>query len=62
MSGNYRLGEFQGAVLNAQLTRLKLQTKTRDENGQYLAAKLACIPGIIPQKRVKDCTRHGYHT
>jgi len=61
ISGNYRLGEFQGAVLNAQLDRLKSQTKTRDRNGQYLAALLAGIPGIHPQQRTPGCTRHSYH-
>ena len=61
MSGNYRLGEFQGAVLNAQLDRLEEQTRTRDRNGQYLAAKLSRLPGILPQKRPVDCTRHSYH-
>lgn len=61
MSGNYRLGEFQGAILNAQLTRLEEQTRTRDRNGQYLAAKLGRIPGIFPQQRPADCTRHSYH-
>jgi dTDP-4-amino-4,6-dideoxygalactose transaminase len=61
ISGNYRLGEFQGAVLNAQLDRLERQIATRDRNGQYLAAKLSQIPGIHPQKRGADCTRHGYH-
>lgn len=61
ISGNYRLGEFQGAVLNAQLDRLGAQTKTRDRNGQYLAAKLGKLPGIHPQKRPADCTRHSYH-
>ena len=61
ISGNYRLGEFQGAVLNAQLDRLEAQTATRDHNGQYLAARLSQIPGIYPQKRPADCTRHSYH-
>ena len=61
MSGNYRLGEFQGAMLNAQLNRLEAQTKRRDSNGRYLAGKLSRIPGIHPQKRPADCTRHGYH-
>ena len=27
MSGNYRLGEFQGAILNCQLSRLEAQTR-----------------------------------
>lgn len=61
ISGNYRLGEFQGAVLNAQLDRLETQTKTRDRNGQYLAAKLSKLPGIYPQKRPAEITRHSYH-
>jgi dTDP-4-amino-4,6-dideoxygalactose transaminase len=61
ISGNYRLGEFQGAVLNAQLDRLPEQTATRDRNGQFLAARLGRIPGIHPQKRSKDCGRHSYH-
>lgn len=61
ISGNYRLGEFQGAVLNCQLDRLEAQTRTRDRNGQYLAARIAALPGIHPQKRPASCTRHSYH-
>jgi dTDP-4-amino-4,6-dideoxygalactose transaminase len=61
ISGNYRLGEFQGAVLNCQLDRLEKQTATRDANGQYLASRLARLPGIFPQRRTADCTRHSYH-
>ena len=61
ISGNYRLGEFQGAVLNAQLDRLEQQTITRDRNGQYLAARISKLPGLYPQKRPNDCTRHSYH-
>ncbi len=61
ISGNYRLGEFQGAVLNGQLDRLEAQTRTRNRNGQYLASRLAALPGLHPQKRGADCTRHSYH-
>jgi len=61
MSGNYRLGEFQGAVLNGQLDRLDEQTQTRHDNGRYLAERLARLPGIHPQKFRDDCTRHSYH-
>lgn len=61
ISGNYRLGEFQGAVLNAQLNRLEAQTRKRDRNGKHLAARLARIPGLFPQQRSADCTRHSYH-
>ena len=61
ISGNYRLGEFQGAVLNAQLDRLEQQTEIRDRNGRQLAAKIRQLPGLYPQERPADCTRHSYH-
>jgi dTDP-4-amino-4,6-dideoxygalactose transaminase len=61
ISGNYRLGELQGALLNAQLDRLEEQSHTRDANGRYLAERLATLPGLHPQKRAGDCTRHAYH-
>jgi dTDP-4-amino-4,6-dideoxygalactose transaminase len=61
ISGNYRLGELQGALLNAQLDRLEEQTSVRDANGRYLAERLATLPGIHPQRHAGDCTRHAYH-
>ncbi len=61
IAGNYRLGEFQGAILNCQLDRLEQQTATRDGNGRYVASRLASLPGIYPQTRPADCTRHSYH-
>jgi dTDP-4-amino-4,6-dideoxygalactose transaminase len=61
IAGNYRLGEFQGAVLNGQLDRLEEQTHTRDANGRYLASRIASLPGLHPQARSADCTRHSYH-
>ena len=51
MSGNYRLGEFQGAILNAQLTRFDAQAETRERNGKHLAERLAQLPGVVPQPR-----------
>jgi dTDP-4-amino-4,6-dideoxygalactose transaminase len=61
ISGNYRLGEFQGAVLRGQLDRLEKQAQTRERNGRYLAVKLAQCPGLYPQRRPAACTRHSYH-
>jgi dTDP-4-amino-4,6-dideoxygalactose transaminase len=61
VSGNYRLGEFQGAVLNCQLDRLEEQSETRERNGRRLVSRLAALPGLRPQKRPPECTRHGYH-
>jgi dTDP-4-amino-4,6-dideoxygalactose transaminase len=61
IGGNYRLGEFQGAILNCQLERLEEQTHRRDSNGRHLASRLARLPGISPQARPPACTRHSYH-
>jgi dTDP-4-amino-4,6-dideoxygalactose transaminase len=61
VSGNYRLGEFQGAVLNCQLDRLEAQTATRDRNGRRLASRLKWLPGLHPQKHPPECTRHSHH-
>jgi dTDP-4-amino-4,6-dideoxygalactose transaminase len=61
IAGNYRLGEFQGAILNCQLDRLDAQTETRDRNGRFLASRLESIAGLHPQRRPPDCTRHSYH-
>ncbi|MEN6450272.1 MAG: DegT/DnrJ/EryC1/StrS family aminotransferase [Thermoguttaceae bacterium] len=61
IGGNYRLSEFQGAVLSAQFTRLPQQIETREENARYLAGRLSQLPGILPQARGPQCTRHSYH-
>jgi dTDP-4-amino-4,6-dideoxygalactose transaminase len=61
ISGNYRLGEFQGAILNCQLDRLDEQASLRDARGRQLANRLSGIPGLHPQKRTRECTRHAYH-
>lgn len=61
ISANYRLSELQGALLNAQLTRLEEQTETRDANARYLAARLEQLPGLYPQRRPERCTRHSVH-
>ena len=59
-SGNYRMTEFQAAVLLAQLERLEEQTNLRDENALYLNKRLAEIPGIRPMKRHPQITRQAY--
>jgi dTDP-4-amino-4,6-dideoxygalactose transaminase len=61
ISGNYRLSELQGALLNAQVTRLENQTRTRDANGRHLGARLSTLPGVHPQQRPDACTRHSQH-
>jgi dTDP-4-amino-4,6-dideoxygalactose transaminase len=61
LGGNHRMNEFQGALLNAQWERFEQQAQIREENGKYLARRLAEVPGLFPQARDTDCTRHGYH-
>lgn len=61
LGGNYRLSEFQGALLNCQFDRLEEQAQRREENGRYLAERLVGVPGITPQARGRGETRHGYH-
>jgi len=58
---NYRLSEWQGAVLNVQLSRLDEQTKRRHQNARLLDHLLREIPGITPQKLDERCTRNGQY-
>jgi L-glutamine:2-deoxy-scyllo-inosose/3-amino-2,3-dideoxy-scyllo-inosose aminotransferase len=59
-SGNYRLTEWQAAVLLGGLKRMKKQVERRDENAQYLNRLLAQIPGVLPMRRRKEITRASY--
>ena len=56
---NYRLSEWQGAVLSQQLNRLDEQSAKREKNSAYLNRELAKIEGICPQKRDARVTRNG---
>ena len=59
-SGNYRMTEFQAAILLAGLERLEDQTNLRDENAMYLNSRLTEVPGIRPMKRHPQITRQAY--
>ena len=58
---NYRLSEFHGALLRAQLTRVPEQMARREANARYLDTHLAEIPGIAPQHRPPEVTGHAHH-
>ncbi len=58
---NFRLTEFQSALLAVQLARSEQHAKTRDENANYLTELLKAIPGIAPAKLTKGCTRSSWH-
>ena len=59
-SGNYRITEFQAAILVEGLKRLPAQNKVRDENGIYLSSLLESIPGVMPMRRDKRETKEAY--
>ena len=58
---NYRLTEFQAALLLAQLTRFEAQAKTRDANAAYLSQLLRQIPGTTPATLPAGATRSAWH-
>lgn len=58
---NYRMTEFQAALLLSQLARLEGQSRTRGENAAYLTSLLEEIPGIRPARQYGGCTRNAYH-
>lgn len=58
---NYRLSEWQGAILKVQLSRLDEQTRRRHQNSRLLDRLLGEIPGITPQKIDERCTRNGQY-
>jgi dTDP-4-amino-4,6-dideoxygalactose transaminase len=58
---NLRLCEFQGSLLEAQMTRVVEQSNRRNENALYLTKLLGEIPGIKPAKLYDGATRSAYH-
>ena len=60
-AGNYRLSEFLGAVLLAQLSRLDDQTDRRERHGAWLADRIAAVDGLSTLKPDDRITRRGYY-
>ncbi|MCC6160166.1 MAG: DegT/DnrJ/EryC1/StrS family aminotransferase [Deltaproteobacteria bacterium] len=58
---NYRISEFQAAVLRAQLEALPERTKLRAENGAYLTEQLRKIPGIGVIERDPRITTQAHY-
>ncbi|MGC3946539.1 MAG: DegT/DnrJ/EryC1/StrS family aminotransferase [Chryseolinea sp.] len=58
---NYRITQFQAALLSNQLKRLESQTATRDSNGRYLNELLRNVKGITPMTIPAEATRHTFH-
>lgn len=58
---NYRLTEFQCALLLSQMDRLEHLCKRRQENGDYLVELLADVDGISPMDPDPRVGRNAYH-
>ncbi|HVT95192.1 MAG TPA: DegT/DnrJ/EryC1/StrS family aminotransferase [Bryobacteraceae bacterium] len=58
---NYRMTEFQGAILIEQLKRLETQNRTRRANAVYLNERLSAIPGIHPLRIPAYAAEHSFH-
>lgn len=61
LGGNYRLTEWQSALLLAQLGRLPAHLAQREAAAEYLDGALAKLPGIRPVVRDPRTTTHSYH-
>jgi L-glutamine:2-deoxy-scyllo-inosose/3-amino-2,3-dideoxy-scyllo-inosose aminotransferase len=59
-SGNYRITEFQAAILIEGLKRMPEQNRVRDENAIYLNSLLSSLPGVKPMRRDKRETKEAY--
>ena len=61
VSGNYRITEFQAALLLVGLSRLEAQNERRAENAAFLDAALGSIPGLTVRPTDPRVTRRAYH-
>lgn len=59
-SGNYRMTEFQAAILLGQIDRLPQQIEQRDENAKYLRKRLENIQGIKMMRREEGTNVQSY--
>jgi dTDP-4-amino-4,6-dideoxygalactose transaminase len=61
LGDNFRMTQFQAAVLRAQLTRMEEWADRRAANAAYLCHGLSKIGGLNPQRSYEEVTRHGSH-
>jgi dTDP-4-amino-4,6-dideoxygalactose transaminase len=58
---NYRITEFQAAILLQQMKRVEAQNALRRENASHLAGRLAEVSGIYPLRVPEFVTKPTYH-
>lgn len=57
---NFRMTQWQAAILLAQMTRLEEQSARREENAAYLSQELSKL-GLRPLRRDPRVTQHAWH-
>jgi dTDP-4-amino-4,6-dideoxygalactose transaminase len=61
LGGNYRLSEFQGAVLRVQLARYPQHLQQRQANAAYIEQALSEVAGITTPRYDSRVTANAYH-
>jgi len=61
LSSNYRMTEFQAALLISKLKTLPQEVDIKHLNGEYLASRLKKIGGVEPLRRDPRVTKRGYY-
>ncbi|MBL7092667.1 DegT/DnrJ/EryC1/StrS family aminotransferase [candidate division KSB1 bacterium] len=61
LGGNFRMSEFQGAVLSAQFERYPEMKAKREKNAKYLNEQLSQIDGIETLKADDNITSNSLH-
>lgn len=60
-ASNYRLTEFQAALLAAQYSRFNAQQDVRNANALHLSSLLEKIPGLTPARVLGSRSRSAWH-
>ena len=61
IGAKYRMNEFEGAILIAQLAGAKDRFALRNKNAAYLTSKLKNFPGLVPQKLYKGTESGSFY-
>ena len=61
LSSNYRLSEFQSAVLLGQLEKFPAEDARRQANAAYLTERVDHIPGLKHVRMDLSSMKHGYY-
>ncbi|MBN1509849.1 MAG: DegT/DnrJ/EryC1/StrS family aminotransferase [Sedimentisphaerales bacterium] len=60
-SGNFRITEFQAALLTESLRRLPRDNRVREKNAAYFNSQLSYLPGVQPMRRDDRETAQAFY-